>query len=122
MKVLIVGGGLAGCCIAHHLLKENVKVKIIDSGANHSSKVAAGMINPMVFRRMLKSWLADDLIPYLETFYREIEKEVNASFLIKRKIKRVFSSIEEKEMWDKRKETGEYDNFLLEKVNKEDEG
>lgn len=121
MKVLIVGGGLAGCCIAHHLLKENVTVRIIDSGANHSSKVAAGMINPIVFRRMLKSWLADDLIPYLETFYREMEKEVNASFLIKRKIKRVFSSLEEKEMWDKRKETGEYDHFLLEKVNSEDE-
>jgi glycine oxidase len=39
-----------------------------------SSDVAAGLINPVVFRRMTKSWLVDDAFPQMETTYRGLEE------------------------------------------------
>jgi glycine/D-amino acid oxidase-like deaminating enzyme len=59
-KALIIGAGLAGTCMAHRLLSRGIEVKIVDQGSNNSSAVAAGMVNPMVFRRMNKSWRLDE--------------------------------------------------------------
>ena len=115
MKILIVGAGLAGCCLAHHLEEKDVTVKLIDAGINHSSKIAAGMINPMVFRRMLKSWMADEFIPYLTPFYRKVEKKVGTTFLHERTIKRVFSSQEEADLWEERSRENSYKPYLNEK-------
>ena len=74
-KILLVGGGLSGVCIASELVKRGAQVTLIDSGINHSSKVAAGMINPLVFRRMTKSWRLDDFLPFLFAFYRDLEQK-----------------------------------------------
>lgn len=115
MNILIVGAGLSGCCLAHHFEEKGVTVKLIDTGINHSSKIAAGMINPMVFRRMLKSWMADEFIPYLTPFYRKVEKKVGATFLHDRTLKRVFSSQEEADLWEERSHEDDYKPYLNKK-------
>ncbi len=61
-NILIIGAGLAGSSIAHRLIQQNQNVKIIDKGENFATSVAAGMVNPMVFRRMNKSWRLDEFI------------------------------------------------------------
>ncbi len=74
LDILIVGSGLAGSVLATQYLLKNKKVGIVDSPQlSLSSKVAAGIWNPVVFKRLTKSYLADDLIPYLNTFYSEAE-------------------------------------------------
>ena len=79
---LIVGAGVAGACTAVHLIKSGANVTIIDNNKNVSSRVAAGIINPIVFRRMTKSWRIDDFLPFLKTFYKEIEEDTSSSFLL----------------------------------------
>jgi glycine oxidase len=75
LDILIVGSGLAGSILATQYLLKNRKVSIIDAPQlSLSSKVAAGIWNPVVFKRLTKSYLADDLIPYLNTFYSEAEQ------------------------------------------------
>ena len=59
-NILIVGAGLAGSCLAHRLLDDGHHITIIDKGENHATSIAAGMVNPMVFRRMNKSWRLDE--------------------------------------------------------------
>lgn len=113
MKILIVGGGLSGFCIAHHLEKEGIDFKIIDKGENFSSRIAAGMINPMVFRKMVKTWRGDQLIPYLKAFYSEIETKIGKKFFFPRAIRRVFSTPEEAELWKDRLEDKSFDEYIF---------
>ena len=77
MKVdyLIVGQGLAGTLLAHELFRQNKSFVVFnDPDQIKSSDVAAGLINPVVFRRMTKSWLVDDAFPQMETTYRKLEE------------------------------------------------
>ena len=111
-SVLVVGSGLAGLTLAYHLQKSGAKVTIVDDGINHSSRVAAGMINPIVFRRVNKGWRVDEFIPYLQAFYRELESAVGASFFHPVQIRRMFSNEHERELWLKKQALPEYEPFL----------
>lgn len=80
MKVdfIIVGQGLAGTLLANELLRQNKTFVVFDDPDQHkASEVAAGLINPVVFRRMTKSWLVDDAFPCMETTYRQLEDLLN---------------------------------------------
>lgn len=112
MKVLIVGGGVSGICLTHQLLSEGHQVSIIDSGKNFSSVIAAGMINPMVFRKMVKTWRGDDLIPYLIPFYKSMEKKVGARFFFSRKIRRVFATEVERKLWITQTQNPDYKEYI----------
>jgi flavin-dependent dehydrogenase len=68
-KILIIGAGLAGSSLAHRLLQQEHYVTIIDKGENVATSVAAGMVNPMVFRRTNKSWRLDEFLPEAKEFY-----------------------------------------------------
>ncbi|MDP2890639.1 MAG: FAD-binding oxidoreductase [Bacteroidota bacterium] len=71
---LIVGLGLAGTLLANELFRQNKTVMVFDNPETpKASLVAAGIINPVVFRRMTKSWLIDDAFPRMEKTYRQLE-------------------------------------------------
>lgn len=76
MKVdfILVGLGLAGTLLAHELIQSGKSVLVFDDPKTpKSSLVAAGIINPVVFRRMTKSWLIDDAFPAMEKTYHQLE-------------------------------------------------
>ena len=111
-RVLIVGGGLSGICIAHQLENRKIDFLMIDQGVNESSAIAAGMINPMVFRKMVKTWRGDDLLPYLKSFYSEAEEKTGERFFFPRKIRRVFSTEDERNYWEERLEDEDYNEYI----------
>lgn len=113
-KILLVGGGLSGVCVASELIKRGVDLTLIDSGINHSSRVAAGMINPLVFRRMTKSWRLDDFLPFLFEFYRDLEQKSAARFFHELQIRRIFSSEQEREFWLKKQDKMEFSSYMHE--------
>jgi glycine oxidase len=96
---LIVGAGLSGIAVGIHLLNANCKVTLLDKGENKSSIVAAGQINPLVFRRMTKSWRVDEFLPFAQHFYKQIEDQTNTLFYNSIPIRRFFSSEQEKQLW-----------------------
>ncbi len=116
---LIVGAGLAGVCVATHLIQSGVQVTMVDNGKNHSSLVAAGMINPLVFRRMTKSWRVDDFMPYLRTFYSSLEALTSTSFFHSVPVRRLHSSKQEQGYWLKKQETEDFTPYM-EKVTEQD--
>jgi glycine/D-amino acid oxidase-like deaminating enzyme len=76
MKVdyLIVGQGLAGTLLAYELMRNNKSVLVFnDPDQIKASEVAAGLINPIIFRRMAKSWLVDEAFPQMESTYLQLE-------------------------------------------------
>ncbi|MEN7551454.1 FAD-binding oxidoreductase [Rapidithrix thailandica] len=75
---IIVGQGIAGTTLAFTLLEQQKEVLVVDNRQEEaSSMVAAGIFNPITGRRMVKTWLADQLFPYLEQFYQRLEKTLN---------------------------------------------
>ena len=103
-KHLIIGGGLAGVTLAWQLIKKGQGVLLIDNKKNKSSSIAAGMINPIVFRRVTKSWRVDEFLPVAKDFYKEVEVATGSQFFNSIKIRRFFSSEQEKNSWQQKQE------------------
>lgn len=108
---LIVGQGIAGSILSLQLIQSGYSVCVIDKPElSSSSKVAAGIWNPIVFKRLTESWLADKLVPELLEFYESIEKLFNKSLIHHRDIIKPFSEEQEKNLWLKKSK--ENDMFL----------
>lgn len=111
---LIVGGGIAGLSLAFSMYERNIPFKLIDAKKNYSSIVAAGLINPIVFRRTTKSWRVDEFTPFLESFYKKIEALVGLNFFHPISIRRIFAHEQERNEWEKKQLQPEYSSYLNE--------
>lgn len=109
---LVVGAGVAGISICKQLITRGHRVTLIDSGINRSSVIAAGLINPIVFRRMTKSWRVDEFLPYATKFYSELSEECKEQFLFPIDIRRLFSSVQERNFWLEKQEKDGYKDYL----------
>jgi glycine oxidase len=109
---LIVGAGLSGCCIAVHLLQEGQRVTVIDNQKNTSSKVAAGIVNPIVFRRMTKSWRVDEMLPYSNAFYSELSEKTGVRLHVPITLRRMFSSEQERDFWLTKEKRADFSPYL----------
>lgn len=97
---IIVGQGLAGTTLAHIFLQQGQKVLIIDNAAPiTSSKVAAGVWNPVVFRRYTYSFQAPQLLAFNSEFYPRIEALVGEKFYFPIQYYKVFSSKDDYTHW-----------------------
>ncbi|MFT5777695.1 MAG: glycine oxidase [Crocinitomicaceae bacterium] len=111
-KFLVIGAGLAGLSVAIQLLRKGARVTVLDNQVNFSSIVAAGMINPIVFRRMTKGWRVDEFVPACNEFYSSIETETGTDFFRNITIRRMFSSEFERELWLKKQELETFKDYL----------
>lgn len=116
-EYIIAGQGIAGTVLALTLIKEGKSVLIIDDPTlSHTSRIASGLYNPIVFKRLVKSWMADELIPFMDMFYTDCEKLLNEKFYYKKEIVKLFSDQAEKEFWLK-KTKEEAGNYLSPKID-----
>ncbi len=70
---IIVGQGLAGTFLSWELHKAKKTFVVIDDDAPFSAaKVAAGIINPVTGRRIVKTWLIDELLACSWKTYHEL--------------------------------------------------
>lgn len=97
---LIVGQGIAGTSVAWHLHWANKKILIIDNPQLPcSTRVAAGIFNPVTGRKLVKTWLADELFPYAKSFYQRIERSLETTFYHPMEMYRPFRNEAEKERY-----------------------
>lgn len=93
LDYLIVGQGLAGSITSHKLRQLGKKIKVISQSSRpSSSQVAGGMFNPVTGKHLAKTWLADEIFPYLLSYYTHLEKELSAHFLHEVPIFRPFAN------------------------------
>jgi len=93
---LIVGQGIAGTSLAWHLHESGKRILLVnDSSLPSSSKVAAGIFNPLTGKKLVKTWLADEIFPYAQKFYSGLEQKLDVKILHQASIFRPFRSIEE---------------------------
>lgn len=112
MKILIVGGGLAGLSLAHYCTLNQLDFKLITTKNNVSSVVAAGMINPLVFRRLNLSWKVNVYLPEALQFYDYHSNLFQFKVYNPLEIRRFFASEQELNYWKKKQELADYQSFL----------
>ena len=62
---LIIGQGICGTMLSWFLHKEGKTFLIIDdNNENASSKIAAGIINPVTGRRYAYTWMIDEVMTF----------------------------------------------------------
>jgi len=94
---LIVGQGVAGSVLAWTLDQRGCSVLLADDPALPSaSGVAAGIVNPLTGRKLVRTWKADELFPFLHQYYTGIEEELGVRFFHPKTIYRPFRSESEK--------------------------
>lgn len=72
-EFLIVGQGICGTFLSWELQKAGKSFIIIDEDkTNTASKVASGVINPITGRRLVKTWMIDELLPFAFAAYTEL--------------------------------------------------
>jgi glycine oxidase len=100
---IIVGQGLAGSILALELLKQGKSICVIDNPALSScSKVAGGIYNPVVFKRMTRSWMAETTLPYMFAFFAEAEQLFGTKLVHQNKIARIFTNENDEDLWKKK--------------------
>ena len=105
--------------LAFELIQQGKSVLVLnENNAFTSSKVAAGLYNPIVFKRIVKSWMVDEVLPAANFLYAMMEDVLGKKFHHKREIVKLFSSADEKEFWMTRAESPELSAYL---ANQSDE-
>lgn len=74
---MIVGQGLAGTCLAWELWRRGSAFVLVDRESGGSSRVAAGMINPITGKNFAPSWRIGDFLPEALGFFHHIEEALN---------------------------------------------
>lgn len=104
---LIIGAGICGTWLSYYLLNENKKVIVIDDNDSTSaSKVASGLINPVTGRRVVTTWMADELLPFVWQEYRKIEKLFSTQLIQQKDILAFPSAPDLLQAFEKRKNEG----------------
>jgi glycine/D-amino acid oxidase-like deaminating enzyme len=112
---IIVGQGIGGTLLSYFLVKKGQKVLVIDNGhLTSSTKVAAGVVNPITGRRYVKSWMFEELLEVAKATYDELDKLLNINCFEERNIVRVlFNNKEVNDYFTRSGELG-YQKFILE--------
>jgi glycine/D-amino acid oxidase-like deaminating enzyme len=105
VDTLIVGQGLAGTWLAWWLQKAGVSFKIIDqTGKDNASIRAAGLINPVTGRRLVTTWMIDELMPFAFHAYQEIGEFLNEGLIKETSVIDFFPSVQMLQAFQKRYE------------------
>ncbi len=113
LDYLIVGQGIAGSLLAWFLQQEGFSVAIIDDGCpNASSRVAAGLINPITGRRFVKSWRIDELLPFARETYRHLEAQLGVKIYHPFEIVRAIYTVQEENLWLERCADPSYQSYV----------
>ena len=90
---LIIGQGICGTMLSWFLHKEGKTFLVFDNHKeDSSSRVAAGIINPITGRRYVTTWMIDEVMPYAIDTYRAMETFLQANLVYEKSIIDFFPS------------------------------
>jgi glycine/D-amino acid oxidase-like deaminating enzyme len=92
-EFIIVGQGISGTFLSWYLKKEGRSFIVIDDqDPTSSSRVAAGIINPVTGRRIVKTWMIETILPFALEAYTALGKELGIDAIFQKNIIDFFPS------------------------------
>ncbi len=114
---IIIGQGIAGSTLAWSLLQSGKKIMVVDDpSGSGASKVAAGIFNPVVLKRLTTSWRAGELLSFAGSFYRELGSVLKIDCYHPCPILKIITTESEKAYWEAKAMEPELSPFIHPKV------
>lgn len=105
---LVIGQGICGTLLSWNLLKEGKTLMVIDEPRPYSSsKAASGVINPVTGRRIVRTWMIEELFPFAQKIYDELEKDLQQKIARQCNLIDFHPTLQMKEAFEKRLAEGE---------------
>ena len=93
VNYLIIGQGICGTMLSWFLKKEGKTCIVIDdNNENASSRIAAGIINPVTGRRYAYTWMIEEVMPFALQVYKDLGHHFNTHFITEKGIIDFFPS------------------------------
>lgn len=96
---IVVGFGLAGMAMCKELEDHGHSFIVMDNDSQKSSRVAAGVFNPVILKRFTPVWNAKSQLDTLFPFYKDLKKRLGGNYLHYFDTYKVFKSIEDQNNW-----------------------
>jgi glycine/D-amino acid oxidase-like deaminating enzyme len=117
IEYLIIGQGISGTFLSYYLQKEKKTFLVIDNNyPGSASRIAAGIINPVTGRRIVKTWMIDELIPFIKNAYTRLGSDLGFTSYSETQIIDFFPTLQMQNAFHERK--NEDDTYLHEPVEK----
>lgn len=113
---IIVGAGLAGISFAETAFLNNKTFTVINDDSQNSSRVAAGLYNPVILKRFSLPQDAAEHLAFIGPFYQRIQERLNVTFDHQLPVYRKFASVEEQNNWFQAMDKPALEPFLSSKV------
>lgn len=108
---LIIGQGLCGTWLSFWLQLSGADFIVLDeSKPNTATKVASGIINPVTGRRMVKTWMADELLPFANDAYHLLGTALEKKLITTANMLDFFSAPDRRLSFEKRAQ--QFETFL----------
>ncbi len=105
---LIIGQGISGTFLSYYLQKQEKSFLVIDNNFKDApSRIAAGIINPVSGRRLVTVWMADEIIPFAWSAYKEIGEQLDINAISQKNIIDFFPNPFMREGYKKKIEEGD---------------
>jgi glycine/D-amino acid oxidase-like deaminating enzyme len=103
IDILIIGQGISGTFLSWYLQQEGFSFLVIDQPqSNTASKVAAGVINPVTGRRIVKTWMIDEVLPFALNAYQQLGEAIGVTAIEQKNVIDFFPTPQMKLAFDKR--------------------
>lgn len=119
-EYIIVGFGLAGMAITKELEDNGHSFVVLDDTSQISSRVAAGVFNPVILKRFTPVWNADTQLENLFPFYADLEQRLGGEYLTYFDTLKVFKSVEDQNNWFMACDNPLLEKYLNPKILKEE--
>lgn len=118
-KYIIVGQGIAGSVLALEMLNRNLDFLVLDKPEfSSSSKIAAGLVNPIVLKRLKMVQGADQFLESCQPFYSHWQEKLTTQFYHSIPICHLFSKQENQNEWMEKSANLPFDKYLGEVISK----
>lgn len=99
LDYIIVGLGLGGASMAFRLEEAGKTFVVFEDSSQDSSRVAGGLMNPVILKRFTLAWKAGEQLHRAVRFYQRLETRLGERFMYPLEIYRKFSGVEEQNNW-----------------------
>ncbi len=96
---IVVGLGIAGIAACEQLEELGRDFVVFDTGDRSATRVAGGVVNPVVLKRLTPVWKATSFMKEATVFYKKVSQKLRIPVIEDISLYRIFNTAEEQNNW-----------------------